>query len=210
MTRRLLAFAAGAIALALFLALGFAVDHRPDADWLLTIEASWVNHSTLIAWWVTWFGYAYVLVPCCLILIAFGVRYPGSWRWRAIFAVIALLLAWQGADFFQHFFARPRRLDWVVKHETSFSYPSSHAAIATAFYLLLAAFAWRSPWRRGRLAAVLLLALALAIMWSRLALAAHYLTDLLGGFLWGASVVALLAALVPINVFEGRSTSSLE
>lgn len=210
MKGRLVAGSVGAIALALFVALGLAVDHRPDADWLLTIEAAWVNHSTLIAWWVTWFGYAYVLVPCCVILIAFGVRYPASWRWRAIFAVIALLLAWQGADFFQHFFARPRRLDWVVKHEGSFSYPSSHAAIATAFYMLLGVFAWQTPWRRARIPAVLLVVLGLGIMWSRLALAAHYLTDVLGGFLWGASVVGLLAALVPINVFEGRSAASLE
>jgi membrane-associated phospholipid phosphatase len=197
------------LAFLLFLVLGHAVDHHPDPDWLLTIESSWVNHSTLVAWWLTWCGYAYVLVPCSLVLIALAVRFP-SWRWRAAFAIVALLLAWQGADFFQHVFARPRRLDWVVKHETAFSYPSSHAAISTAFYMLLGVFAWRSPWRRGTIAGALLVLLALGIIWSRLALAAHYLTDLVGGCLWGLTVVGVLASIVPTNVFEGRSAASLE
>ncbi len=168
-----------------------------------------MNHSTLVAWWFTWFGYAYVLVPCCIVLIAVAIRYP-SWRWRAVFGIAALLLAWQGADFFQHVFARPRRLDWVLKHETAFSYPSSHAAIATGFYMLLGVFAWRSAWRYRRIAGAILIILWIAVMWSRLALAAHYLTDVLGGFLWGLTVVGLLAAVIPINVFEGPKAASLE
>lgn len=197
------------LALALFVLLARAVDHRPDPDWLLTIEASWVNHSTLVGWWLTWCGYAYVLVPVSLLLLGLAARYP-SWRWRAVFAIVALLLAWQGADLFQHLFARPRRLDWVVKHETAFSYPSSHAAISTAFYMLLGVFAARSGRRGSAIAAALLVLLGIGIIWSRLALGAHYVTDLLGGFLWGVVVVATLAALVPTNVFEGRPAASLE
>jgi membrane-associated phospholipid phosphatase len=193
------------VAFALFFILGRSVDHQPDPAWLLTIEASWVNHSTLIAWWFTWLGYAYVLAPLCIVLILVAVRYP-AWRWRAAFAILALLLAWQGADFFQHVFARPRRLDWVVKHETAFSYPSSHAAIATGFYMLLGVFIWRT----NRIAGALLVLVGIGVMWSRLALGAHYLTDLLGGFLWGVTVVAALAALAPINVFEGPKAASLE
>ncbi len=202
---RLRALGVALVALVLFLVLAHAVDHGPDPAWLLTIEASWVNHSTLVAWWFTWFGYAYALVPCCIALIVIALRYP-SWRWRATFAIVSLVLAWQGADFFQHLFARPRRLDWVVKHETAFSYPSSHAAIATGFYMLLGVFAWQ----RTRIVGALLVILGIAIIWSRLALGAHYLTDLLGGFLWGCIVVAALAAAAPINVFEGPSAASLE
>ncbi|MBV8639681.1 MAG: phosphatase PAP2 family protein [Candidatus Eremiobacteraeota bacterium] len=207
--RRIVIAVVAIAAIALFVLLGRAVDHRPDPTWLLAIEASWVNHSTLVAWWFTWFGYAYVLVPFCISLIVIGIIFP-SWRWRAAFAIVALLVAWQGADFFQHVFARPRRLDWVVKHETAFSYPSSHAAIATGFYMLLGVFASRSAWRYGRVAGAVLILLGIAIMWSRLALAAHYLTDVLGGFLWGISVVAALAAAAPINVFEGPKAASLE
>jgi membrane-associated phospholipid phosphatase len=209
MSRRVPVLFLGVIAFALFWWLGYSVGHSPDPDRLLTIEASWVNHSTLVAWWLTWCGYAYVLVPVCLVLIAVAIRFP-TWRWRVVFAIVALLLAWRGADFFQHFFARPRRLDWVVKHETAFSFPSSHAAISTAFYMVLGAFVWRSRLRGRRIAGALLVVLGFAIMWSRLALAAHYLTDLLGGFLWGVTVVAVLAAFSPTKVFEGPSTPSLE
>lgn len=194
---------------AVFEEVGRLVGYGPDPNPLMTWEAALVNHSTLIAWWLTWFGYAYVLVPACLLLIALAVRFP-LWRSRVVFAIGSLLLSWRGADFFQRMFARPRRLDWVVKHETAFSYPSSHAAIVTGFYVLLAIFAWRSSWRHGRITACLLVLLGAGIIWSRLALAAHYATDLVGGILWGAVTIAGLAALFPINVFEGRPVASLE
>ena len=207
--RRLVALACALVAFSLLLALAHAVGRAPDPAWLMGREATWLNHSTLVAWWITWCGYAYVLAPLALVSIALAVRYP-AWRWRVALAIVALLLAWQGADLLQHHFMRPRRLDWVVKHETAFSFPSSHAAIATAFYVLWSAFVARSTLRGRAVAASLLALLALAICWSRLALGAHYLTDLVGGALWGVTVVALLAAAAPINVFEGRPAPSLE
>ena len=187
----------------LFFALGKAVGHNPDPAWLLTIETSWVNHSTLIAWWLTWFGYAYVLGPLVAVLLIIAIRYP-QWRVRVAVSIIVLLLAWQGADFFQHFFARPRRLDWVVKHETAFGYPSSHASIAVGFYFLWALFLRQSEvkYRKWWFAALSLL--SAGIMWSRLSLGAHYLTDIIGGALWGATLIALAGALTPINDVPSR------
>jgi membrane-associated phospholipid phosphatase len=124
--------------------------------------------------------------------------------------ILSLLIAWRGTDAWQHFFARPRRPDWVIKHELSFSYPSSHTAIATAFYLVLAIFIARSTLPGRAWIASAIVVLAVAIMWSRLALGAHYLTDILGGILWGCTIVAILAACWPTNVFEGRPDVSLE
>lgn len=198
-----------AVALVLFIALGRAVGRAPDPDWLLAIEASWVNHSTLIAWWLTWFGYAYVLVPVCLLLIAVAF-FSRPWRARTPFAILSLLLAWRGADAFQRFFMRPRRLDWVVKHETAFSYPSSHAAIVAGFYAAVAVFVWQSAMPYRRTVATIVGFLCIGVLWSRLALGAHYVTDLAGGALWGAAVVGALASCWPRNVFEGPSTPSLE
>lgn len=185
---------------ALFFALGRAVGAGPDPAWLLAIESSWANHGSLIAWWFTWLGYAYVLGPVCLALLAVAWRYP-QWRARAIFSVVMLVVCWQGADFFQHFFARPRRLDWVVRHETAFGFPSSHAAIAAGFYCLWAVFAYRSDLRGRTYLGAALAALSVAVVWSRLALGAHYLTDVLGGILLAASLVCLGSAVLPINVF---------
>ena len=185
---------------AAFFALGRAVGHEPDPAQLLTIEASWVNHGSLVAWWLTWLGYAYALIPCCVVLIAVAIRFP-QWRVPVAVSIVMLLLAWQGADFFQHVFARPRRLDWVVKHETAFSYPSSHAAIATGFYALWSLLLAQSSLRYRAAGSALLAAAAAGICWSRLALGAHYLTDVAGGILWGATLLCLAQALIPINVF---------
>jgi len=188
---RLTALAAAIVAFALFILLGKQVTHYGEPAALLEIERGLLNHSSLIAWWLTWMGYAYVLGPLCLALIAVAWRFP-QWRGRVAFAVAVLLAAWLGADYFQHFFARPRRADWVVKHESAFSYPSSHAAIAVGFYMLWGEIIRRSelPERVRWYLAPVLDVVALGILWARLALGAHYLTDLAGGVLWALAVIA--------------------
>ncbi|MGD0969685.1 MAG: phosphatase PAP2 family protein [Candidatus Aquilonibacter sp.] len=209
-------FASLAIALAafaLFLLLGRAVDHAPDPGWMMIHEIGWVNHATLIAWWITWFGFFQALLPIGVALAIVAIVVP-AWRSRLTFAIVSLLIAWRGTDAWQHFFARPRRLDWVIKHETAFSYPSSHTAIAVAFYLVLAYFVARSTLPGRVWIAAAIGVLAVAIMWSRLALGAHYLTDIAGGALWGTAIVATLAACWPTNVsrnvVEGRAGATLE
>lgn len=203
---RAIAAAVAAVAFALFLALGFALRRAPDPAALLTWEVTLQNHSTLVAWWLTWACYVQVLGPLALICLIVAWRVP-AWRSRAIFAVVMLLLCWRGADLFQHLFARPRRLDWVVRHETAFSYPSSHAAIVTGFYLLWAAMLYGSnlPSRVRASVPPLLVALAIGVLWSRLALGAHYLTDLIGGVLLAIAIVAAAWAIVPVKVFARQA-----
>jgi undecaprenyl-diphosphatase len=192
----------------MFLLLGFDVTNNGEPLVLATLESALLNHGSLIAWWFTWLGYAYVLGPLCIALIAIAWRFP-QWRWRVAFGIVVLLLCWVGADFFQHFFARPRRADWVVRHETAFSYPSSHAAIAVGFYLLWAEFVRRSelPARVVRPLALVLYAVAIGILWARLALGAHYATDLFGGALWALAVITAGLAAFPTKVLappQGR------
>ncbi len=208
---RIAAALAALVALALFLLLGYHVTHRGEPAALIPIETALLNHGSLIAWWLTWMGYAYVLGPLCIALIAIAWRFP-QWRARVALGIVVLLLCWIGADFFQHVFARPRRLDWVVKHETAFSYPSSHAAIAVGFYLLWGEIVRRTDLaRRVRVPVALLLdAVAVGILWARLALGAHYLTDLLGGALWALAVIAAGLAVFPTKVLsppQGRPYS---
>jgi membrane-associated phospholipid phosphatase len=57
-------------------------------------------------------------------------------------------------------------------------------------------------------AAVLLAALVLGIWWARMALGAHYLTDLAGGGLLAVAIVAVALAVAPSAMFSriaGRS-----
>ena len=183
MTKRSLVFRAVA-SFVLFVVLGLAVKRYGEPETLLQFEHAIVNHGDLVAWWLTWFGWIDVLAPLCIVALLAGVIWP-EWRARAIFSVVLVILAWGCSDLAQHLFARPRRMDWFVKHETAFSYPSTHAAVAFSFYWLWGVMLWRSRlpqfWRAvgfGTLAA-----LALAICWARLSLGAHYVTDIAGGAL---------------------------
>lgn len=203
------------VALAVFAWLGYYVAHNGEPALFVGWESALVNRSTLVAWWLTWSCYVYVLVPVVVALIVVAVRAP-RWRGRIAFSLVMLLLCWQGADIAQHLFARPRRLDWVVRHETAFSYPSSHAAIAFGFYGLWAALIRRSELSRTVRTVVpaLLLALVLGICWSRLALGAHYLTDLIGGALLACALLSAAMAVLPLKAFalpegSGDSTDDL-
>lgn len=199
----------GMTAAVLVVVLGIVVGRWPDPAWMMPAEHAIVNRGALVAWWITWFGWIDVLLPLAILLLVLAWRLP-VWRSRLIFVVVEMALAWRTTDLLQRLFARPRRLDWVVKHETTFSYPSSHAAVAAVVYLLLAILVARGTLRGRAWIAAALAVLACAILWSRLALGAHYITDLAGGLMWGCAVTAALAACWPTNVFEGHGHPSLE
>jgi membrane-associated phospholipid phosphatase len=187
-----------------FLGAGHLAVAQGEPPALMQWEWSLVNHSTLVAWWLTWVCYPKVLIPICIVLLILAWRFP-SWRARILLSIALLLLSWRGADFFQHFFERARRPDWVVKHEASFSYPSSHAAIVTGFYAFWALLLYFSDLPRAVriISAFLLLLLSVAVCWARLALGAHYLTDILGGTLLGITFVCAAAAIAPDSFLRG-------
>ena len=191
-----------AIAAWLFVSLGIDVTRYGEPESLRAIERAAFDHGALIAWWLTWSCYTYVLVPIALVLIVIAWRAP-AWRGRIVFSLVLLVVCWRGADLAQHYFMRPRPLDWVVKHETAFAYPSSHAAVAFGFYGLWAAMLATSelPRRTRTIAAACLAVFALAICWARLALGAHYLTDLVGGGVLAVALVMAGVAIGPVKVF---------
>jgi len=95
-------------------------------------------------------------------------------------------------------FKRMRPDYWLVGLEAGHSYPSGHATTAVVFFI-----GWAIVVAMGTLPGDVKTALiavftlwALGIVWSRLALGAHYLTDVTGGVLFGGAwICALFTAL---------------
>ncbi len=120
-----------------------------------------------------------------------------DWLLRVVISIVTLVAVWQTSDFFKLVFARPRMAGWIAIHETSFSYASGHARPyrprstgSGACYLAA------SGHGRGRLVVAWLLVanFILAVGWARLALGAHYLSDVAGGYLLGSAFAALALA----------------
>lgn len=183
--------------------LGLYVQHHAEPPALWAFAKVVRGHAIGLAWAFTNAGWPQVLAPLYLSCIAIAVFIRG-WRLRMIYLVAVALTAWGAADGFQRFFARPRRLDWLIRHEHAFSYPSSHAAISTAFYLSAGVLVFRSELpQAARYGGFLILTLMwLGILWSRLALAAHYPTDIAGGVCLG--LVLCLAGAAIVRAGGGR------
>lgn len=154
-------------------------------------------------------GLAWILTESCLwpVLTAFGIVgcivawRNRAWRARIVFALVTTLTAWRTSDLLKDRFARPRPEYWIVHHETTYSYSSGHAMFATLVYWL-----WAYYLARSSLPAALRLPLCAAlviwgagVIWSRLALGAHYPTDLVGGVLLGIAMLALAALIARVT-----------
>jgi len=177
---------------ALFLFYGINLSQRPQASPLDVWAAGLAGHGVPLALFFTGAGRFPVFAVLCVLLLAFGAirrRYLPA----IAVPVVALIVAWKVSDVFKDFFHRPRPDYWVAIHETSASYASGHATLALTFYGLLAYIVWRirpaSPQRS--LVAGLAIVWILATGWSRLALGAHFLSDVIGGYLLGAAFLLL-------------------
>lgn len=116
-------------------------------------------------------------------------------RAEAVFIVIALVGTLVLNDGLKLLFQRPRPgFDWAeVWPETGF--PSGHAMNSFVVYLAIALVIWRLGGRRvGIVALVLAIVLAGSVGISRIYLGAHWLSDVIGGYLAGALWLLLLVA----------------
>jgi undecaprenyl-diphosphatase len=114
---------------------------------------------------------------------------------EALFIVVALVGTLVLNDRLKLFFQRPRPgFDWAeVWPETGF--PSGHAMNSFATYVALALVIWRVGGRRvGIVALALAILLAVSVGLSRVYLGAHWLSDVIGGYLAGALWLLLLVA----------------
>ena len=187
---------AAVFCLAAALALGFSVAQRTPAR--IDVEAVALRGTAVpLALFFTALGRWPVLLA--LSILAALV----AWRLRTGLGAVVLLyvtqIVSQGVSTLLKLGLHRSRPDhWLVIREKDWSYPSGHAVTAVVFFLGFAILAWHAPLPRP-LAAVsvaILLACAVGIPWSRLALGAHYLTDVLGGLLLGTAFLCAAFALI--------------
>lgn len=147
-------------------------------------------------------------VPLALFFTSLG-RWPallglavvaaaGAVATRSNVLVVAILyltqIVSQGANtLLKLLFHRPRPDAWLSIQESDLSYPSGHAVTTVVFFVGLAILVWHAPLPRPLAVVVvaLLAVCAVGIPWSRIALSAHYLTDVFGGLLIGAAFLCL-------------------
>ena len=182
---------------ALFVLLGLRVSKRPLSR--TDERAIWFRGQlTPLALAFTLSGRAIALTAACAISVAiFAVlRLPLA---IALIVAASQLLSQIVVELLKPLFGRMRPDYWLSGLDAGHSYPSGHATTAVVFFA-----GWACIVALGRLPqelkTALLVALAVwaaGIIWSRLALGAHYLTDVAGGVLFGAAWLCALFALVP-------------
>lgn len=166
--------------------------------WRIDIEAAALRGTGVpLAALFTLSGRAFPL--CCIALVGIGVTTLTRTGWKIAIAIaVTQLLSQGGAEFAKRLFARTRPDAWLVKREFGFSFPSGHATTAVVFYASWAVLVWVSQLRGDvKVALVALIAIwAAGIDWSRIALGAHYPTDVAGGTLFGSACAFAMWALL--------------
>ncbi|MDQ6823232.1 MAG: phosphatase PAP2 family protein [Candidatus Eremiobacteraeota bacterium] len=113
-------------------------------------------------------------------------------------AVLASQVVSQGAiEGLKAVFNRKRPDYWLIHNELGKSFPSGHASTAVVFYGTWAAIVAASslPPTLKMILVVAFSTWAVGIVWSRLALGAHYLSDVFGGTIFGVAWLCSILAL---------------
>lgn len=181
---------------ALFLVLGYFVSRRPlgvlDARAVffrsqaipLALVFTKSGRSTAL-----WIGY----------VISIGVyaiaRLP---LWIPLLMTGSQIASQVVVEMFKRVYGRMRPDYWLVGLEAGLSYPSGHAVTAVVSFIgwsiVIGLSALPDPVKYPLVALFVLW--ALGIIWSRLALGAHYLSDVAGGALFGTGWLCTLLAVL--------------
>ncbi len=118
------------------------------------------------------------------------------WRLAAGFALMMLLVAW-GIPLLKMGMAIPRPMDYYTGRQ-AFSYPSGHATSEAALWSALAWLVSNALSARKKAVVIVAAAAAIAsVAISRVYLAAHWPSDVLGGVLLGLSLTSAFALQQP-------------
>lgn len=124
-------------------------------------------------------------------LVCFGVWRQGTYRTRAIWAFVTMMIAWNIQLLVKLIVHRARPVvSDPVSHAPGYSFPSGHAANAAAVATALILLLWPMLSRRARTVAVVLGSLYyLVTALDRVYLGVHFPSDVFAGVLIGVGIV---------------------
>ena len=134
---------------------------------------------------ITLFGSAYVIVPCCIILLFALKNKKNKILMMSNLVIITLL-----NQLLKRVFRRLRPINGIIS-ESGYSFPSGHSMVSMAFYGFLIYLLYKSNFKYKNIFIGLLIVLILLIGISRIYLGVHYPTDVFGGFLLSISYLLL-------------------
>jgi membrane-associated phospholipid phosphatase len=169
---------------------GLALADPHVTAWVVAHRVGWLTGVLRV---VTWLGSLAVIVPVAVLAAFFFLL-----RWRRWGPVVLLAVAIAGAvglyNFLKHLVGRPRPPSAIwIGHFSGASFPSGHAAQSVACYATLALIVGAG--RPARVKISLWAGAALVVLvvgFSRIYLAAHWLTDVLGGYALSAAWLAVI------------------
>lgn len=154
---------------------------------LQSLRTTWADRVML---WITELGDAWVTVPLTLV-VAGWLAWARAWR-TAAYWVSAVGFAALFTLIMQLLVKTPRP-EVLYASADGFSFPSGHAAVNATLYAFLAfLIARESPPRWRPTISGVAAALITLIVFARLYLGAHWLSDVLGGLAFAAAWVSLL------------------
>lgn len=172
-----------------FLLLGYRVARGPAA-WPDSRASLLFGRATSLAVIFTVTGYARVIAAVAIVALTVALVKHAL----APLAVIVLtqIVSQLAVAAIKAFFERARPQEWLFRKEPGSSYPSGHATTAVVFYgtWLVLTLTSTLPFALKALLGGLLAIWIAGICWSRIALGAHYPTDVLGGVLIGAAFLS--------------------
>ncbi|MEK6654042.1 MAG: LssY C-terminal domain-containing protein, partial [Thermodesulfobacteriota bacterium] len=158
--------------------------------------------------WITLLAKAKIVL--CVVLSLVVVFF--LWNRREL--IISLVVTVTGSGMFNLLgkaaFHRQRPPGVGAYAETSFSFPSGHAAVAAALYGFAVYCLWRRAATWGKRLNILFAGILLvaAIGFSRLYLGVHFLSDVMGGYLLGLLWLIIGICMAELNVRKERSPES--
>jgi membrane-associated phospholipid phosphatase len=177
----------------------------PLVDWDVRF-ASWLHaHST--GWLVTVFKVVTLAGNSVVLVVVVGALAVAFFRRKRLNDAAVLIAALGGAGVINALlklvFHRPRP-ELAFVHLETYSFPSGHAAVATATFTTLAFVVGRRSGRRRTIAvAAAAITLIVLVGFSRLYLGVHYLSDVMAGWSFGLAWASL--CLIAYTLYGERS-----